>query len=286
MELMSTKVFICWSGELSRKLAEALRNWLPSALQYVKPYFSPDDTEKGTRWNSEISQELETSAVGIICLTQENIEKPWILFESGALSKSLDHSRVCTLLFDLDASDMKGPLICFQATKFTREDFKRLLNTINNASGESRLESTVLDQVFAKWWPDLEKQIAEILGGHEKSRVRKVRPDRDILEEILELTRMNTGRVQRPARFSQAGVLELVQGLTEVFCTARPECTWIVNVYDRIDRPLRHICLEAGAPELYETFRMRVAEMRAARKAPKEETAEQPHAADAAMRRR
>ncbi len=56
---MATKVFISWSGDLSRKLGEALRNWLPAALQYVKPYFSPDDIEKGAKWNSEIAKELE-----------------------------------------------------------------------------------------------------------------------------------------------------------------------------------------------------------------------------------
>ena len=65
---MPTKVFISWSGELSRKLGEALRTWLPASLQYVKPYFSPEDIEKGTKWNTEIAKELETSNVGVICL--------------------------------------------------------------------------------------------------------------------------------------------------------------------------------------------------------------------------
>jgi hypothetical protein len=45
----------------------------------VKPYFSPEDIEKGTKWNTEIAKELETSNVGVICLTQDNTEKPWIL---------------------------------------------------------------------------------------------------------------------------------------------------------------------------------------------------------------
>ena len=87
---MATKVFISWSGPLSQKLGEALRNWLPSALQFVKPYFSPEDIEKGAKWGSEIAKELETSNIGVICLTRDNTEKPWILFEAGALSKSLE----------------------------------------------------------------------------------------------------------------------------------------------------------------------------------------------------
>ena len=50
---MATQVFISWSGDLSRQLAEALYNWLPGVLQYVKPYFSPDDVEKGAKIVSE-----------------------------------------------------------------------------------------------------------------------------------------------------------------------------------------------------------------------------------------
>ena len=145
---MATKVFISWSGDLSKQLGEALRNWLPSALQYVKPYFSPEDIEKGAKWGSEIAVELQTSNIGIICLTRDNTEKPWILFEAGALSKSLEKSHVCTLLFDIDPADVKGPLTSFQATRFNKGDFKRLFTTINSAAGESRLDQPVLDNVF------------------------------------------------------------------------------------------------------------------------------------------
>jgi hypothetical protein len=143
-----TKVFLSWSGDLSKKLGEALRNWLPSTLQSVKPYFTPEDIEKGAKWSSEISQELESSNIGIICLTRDNTEKPWILFEAGALSKSIEKSHVCTLLFDIEPTDVKGPLTSFQATKFLRDDFKKLVTTINSAAGETRLDGSVLDSVF------------------------------------------------------------------------------------------------------------------------------------------
>ena len=53
------KVFISWSGELSKQLGQALRQWLPGTLQSVKPYFTPADIDKGAKWESEISKELE-----------------------------------------------------------------------------------------------------------------------------------------------------------------------------------------------------------------------------------
>ena len=58
------KVFITWSGERSRAVAELIRKWLPGVLQTVKPYFSPDDVAKGSRWSTEIAKELEQSSVG------------------------------------------------------------------------------------------------------------------------------------------------------------------------------------------------------------------------------
>jgi hypothetical protein len=40
-------VFISWSGDQSKAIAEELRNWIPSVLQFARPYFTPNDIEKG-----------------------------------------------------------------------------------------------------------------------------------------------------------------------------------------------------------------------------------------------
>ena len=42
-------VFVSWSGELSKSLAGAIRDWLPTMLQNVEPYFTPADIEKGAK---------------------------------------------------------------------------------------------------------------------------------------------------------------------------------------------------------------------------------------------
>ncbi|MGX0889400.1 hypothetical protein AB7M22_001408 [Pseudomonas sp. ADAK2 TE3594] len=184
------KVFISWSGERSRKLAEAIRTWLPAVLQTVEPYFTPSDIEKGNRWSSEIAKELDSSTVGIFCITRDNLNSPWIMFEAGAISKKVEQSLVCPILFDLENSDISGPLTQFQTTIFSRMDIKTLIKTINSSNTSSKLSDEVLSEVFDMWWPKLEEKVALILEESSYSINRPSRPDRDILEEVLELTRL------------------------------------------------------------------------------------------------
>src|SRR5580693_1724871 len=122
-------LFISWSGTRSRAVAEALHGWLPSVIQSVKPWMSAADLEKGARWSSDVARHLEETRVGIICLTSDNLDAPWILFESGALSKTLNSTFVCPYLFNVEPSELKGPLVQFQVTKCDKEDTRRLLHT-------------------------------------------------------------------------------------------------------------------------------------------------------------
>src|SRR6266566_1158547 len=77
-------VFISWSGERSQKVGTAIYDWLPMVVQSAKPWMSEEDIEKGSRGLDEIAKALDVMSVGIICLTPENLERPWILFETGA----------------------------------------------------------------------------------------------------------------------------------------------------------------------------------------------------------
>ncbi|WP_460274955.1 TIR domain-containing protein [Celeribacter sp. ULVN23_4] len=183
-----TCVFISWSGEISRELAEVLREWIPSVLQFAKPYFTPNDVEKGAKWGAEISKKLAESNVGIICLTKENVEKPWILFEAGALSKDLDNSKVCSVLFGLENTDISGPLSTFQTTEFRKSDFKKMMQSINDCGDSAKLEQSTFDNVFEMWWPTLEEKVNKILTK-ERTVGKEIRSDRDLLEEILLLSR-------------------------------------------------------------------------------------------------
>ncbi len=184
------KVFISWSGELSREIAEAVRVWLPGVLQAVKPYFTPDDIEKGARWSSEIASELEDSKVGIFCITRENLESSWIVFEAGAISKVVGKGAVCPILFGVENSDLSGPLGQFQATSFEKKDFFKLVKSINSELSENRLPEDTLTSVFDMWWPNLEEKVNAIIKSHSQKQPEELRSEREILEEVLGLVRM------------------------------------------------------------------------------------------------
>lgn len=184
------KVFISWSGKTSGQLAKVLREWLPSVIQVVKPHYSSDDIEKGSRGNRIMGKELEEAEVGVLCLTRENLEAPWIMFEAGALSKRLDKSRVCPILFDgLGTTDLKGPLVNFQAANFNKEGMRKVVGMMNSQLGDNKLEEKVLDVVFGKFWPDIEEKVKGVLSTRDKAPRRELRNDRELLEEILTLSR-------------------------------------------------------------------------------------------------
>ena len=125
---------------LPEALASAFRDWLPAVIQAVKPYFSPDDITKGARWEAEIAKELDDSSVGLICLTSDNLEAPWIMFEAGALAKQLDKARVCPIVFGIAPTDVKDPLAQFQASRFDRDEIKKVVKMINDQLGSDALE--------------------------------------------------------------------------------------------------------------------------------------------------
>ncbi|MEP7353768.1 MAG: TIR domain-containing protein [Acidobacteriota bacterium] len=201
-------LFISWSGERSRCIAEALRNWIPMIMNAVQPWLSCADIEKGARWSTDVATKLETSKVGIICLTPGNVHSDWILFEAGALSKTLQNTFVCPLLEGLEPADIKGPLAQFQATRATKDEIKKLLITINSALGDNALADGHLGEAFEVWWPKLKEKLQTL--PPEQGSTSPQRQERDILEEILGLVRMEARTQQRqippqPILTSRAG---------------------------------------------------------------------------------
>lgn len=64
------KIFISWSGTASRRVAECLSQWLRMLpIADLDTWVSGDDIEPGTRWHNELTEALEGTDFGILCLT-------------------------------------------------------------------------------------------------------------------------------------------------------------------------------------------------------------------------
>jgi hypothetical protein len=238
------KVFISWSGDRSRAVADVLRRWFPSVLQAVRPYFSPDDVAKGSRWSSEIAKELEASRVGLLVITPENQEAPWLLFEAGALAKNLDRSKVCPILFGaMEPTDVKGPLVQFQAAQFSKDEMKRVIKMMNAELAEAALAPDVLESVFEMWWPKLEEQVTKELEGGDEGDGEARRSERDLLEEVLGLTRGLAADRERRIESDHPVWDDLLMGVLELARITRTRTTddETTKAIRRLMEPLQYI---------------------------------------------
>jgi hypothetical protein len=183
------RVFISWSGEPSRSVAQALRDWLPMVVQHVEPWMSDEDIESGGRWNDQIAAELDRAEYGIICLTSTNLERPWLLFEAGALAKRFDVARVVPLLIDLRPADVTMPLGSFQSRPLSEDGMLRLVRDMNGVR-EQPLPPQQIEQLFAGMWPTLEARVqtAKAVSLPEEHGSASRRPE-DVMAELVETVR-------------------------------------------------------------------------------------------------
>jgi hypothetical protein len=187
------KVFISWSGNQSYSLAECLADWLPNviysvhvrtrksaaestlisaafrrcevfgfsrgrSIQRARPFISTG-ISKGARWSTIIASELNDTDFGILCVTGDNIDAPWLLFEAGAISKSLTHGKVAPILIGITKDALSGsPLSQFQLTELVRDEMFDLVKSLNEADAD-RLDDRRLQEAFDAFWPKFENAI-------------------------------------------------------------------------------------------------------------------------------
>lgn len=184
--LSVVKVFISWSGDDSKHVAEALRTWLHTVLAgAVTCFVSSQDIRRGERGMDAIATELQDQDYGIVVLTRENMQSPWVNFEAGALGKTLGVGKVAPLLLDITRADVVGPISQFQSTLLTdREDFRQFIRDM--AAMSPTIPEETIDLVFNSKWPELEAVVERAAG---MKNPKTTRTPESMLEELLDLVR-------------------------------------------------------------------------------------------------
>ncbi len=157
-------IFISWSGEGSKFVANTFRDWLPKVFHNsVKPWMSDQDISAGQAWSRKLEKKLKKCNFGLVCVTKKNLQAPWLLYEAGALSKIINKSFVVPLLIDLQASDIEGsPLSRFQAVVIKKEGIYRLVKSVNKALKNDSIDDAILRSTFDRFWSDIKAKLNEI----------------------------------------------------------------------------------------------------------------------------
>lgn len=181
-ELKRNVVFIGWSGEKAKAAAEALRDFLRKVIQSSDPWVSSQDIPSGSVWDSELHRTLESAVYGISCVTAENVTKPWVNYEAGAMAQKL-RGCYCPYLIDAPKNALAPtPLTRLQAREANKDETKQLVQDVCKvlSSEFGRVAPT-----FDLLWPDFETALNNIRAS--SAQQTKQRTDREVLDEVLNL---------------------------------------------------------------------------------------------------
>lgn len=149
---MAKQGFISWSGDESRKIAEQLQKLFGHVLAAPQMFVASKDLKAGEVWFTEIAHRLDACDVGVIVVTPQNVTKPWLHFESGAIAKRVGRSAAIPLLCGVSTGDLSGtPLAQLQAITTTETDVRELCNRLNELL-ELGLPDSHLSEAFPVWW--------------------------------------------------------------------------------------------------------------------------------------
>lgn len=164
-EVNTPYVFLSWSGEQSRKVAEAFRELFSSVFTpTIKSFISSKDISAGARSIGTLFEKLEQCNYGVCFINAENFRAPWIQFEVGALSKMTTDSQVMVLLLDENViNSLYGtPLGEFQHKLFNKEDIKSIFEEIIKIFGHNDDKDSFLQRFDGGWDDFNNKSIAAL----------------------------------------------------------------------------------------------------------------------------
>ena len=203
-------VFICWSGDRSHKLADEIKKLLKGVFPKLSDddIFVSDKIEKGVNWFESVVTALGKSRAGIVCLTTENLDSPWMHFEAGALASGLAgltsrsaraeataetdarRQQLFTILHGVSGAEIKGPLGAFQGTTPTRAEMEQMIRSLGQLLGAEHVKTLdrrakALDRrarvIPTKAWDDFEKTLRAISV-----------PARDLIADLEKLFQRKT----------------------------------------------------------------------------------------------
>ena len=202
-------VFLSWSGDVSRSVAEALAKFIRHVVPGVDIFVSSQDISAGERWMTRLEGQLEGQHHAILCLTSHNQGSPWINYEAGAIAKVVSHARVIPYTIGFSPREMEsGPLTGFQAVANDKPGTWKLVQSLNSSLPKPH-KPEFLQEGFDMWWPGFEQQMSDTT--HDAALPIKHGPtERDLLIEIRQDVQQLLTLANRAGTIDVSTALEIV----------------------------------------------------------------------------
>lgn len=128
-------VFISWTGDYGKKIAEAIKIALDQITMPDSPhaqalvtFVSSISIENGAKWRAELDTALKEASRGLILATQDVIHSDWLVHEAGALSTRSE--RLMIYLVDTPATLLPEPLQDYQYAPLNNEELAALVQKL------------------------------------------------------------------------------------------------------------------------------------------------------------
>lgn len=201
------RLFLSWSEKKSGDVAARFATFIRCAIQSIEPWISSRDIDNGTVWFGEISSQLSSCSSGVIFITKNNQNNPWLLFESGALYKGLSENRIFTYLVDMPVSDIElgSPFTQINHTTHNRESVLKLIESINKTLGDDLKSVDVIREIFDALWVKYDEDIKTILNSEVDTNDKEKNSEENILNNILENVLIINRRISMIKNRTQGG---------------------------------------------------------------------------------
>ncbi|PVA20152.1 Uncharacterised protein [Mycobacteroides abscessus subsp. bolletii] len=185
----NNRVFLSWSGSRAKEIAQIWKALIEESFDSVDAFVPSRDIDPGERGLSAIKEQLDGTSVGIPIITRDNVNPPWINFESGALSKQVPNAPVMVMpcLVDYkDPSELIGPLLQFQSKLLDKDGVAAILETIAKANS---IDWQRKKPAFEARWGEFEAQFDMLRDESPVGDSETRRSEPDMLAEIVNNTR-------------------------------------------------------------------------------------------------
>lgn len=154
------KIFIGWSGQKGKRMAELLQDWIPTVFHRIEPRLSEADMADG-KWHEELVEDLWLITFGIICIEPSSLHSQSLNFEAGALTGAIERKKIVTFLLGIEEDEVTGPLSHFNFVSFDKKSIRDMIFEINSSSSKP-VEEGRLERTFEHAWPSLKEGLKNI----------------------------------------------------------------------------------------------------------------------------